>query len=741
VATQTDPTLGYATDKGRGSDHNQDKLGFYRPDDPRLADLAGSIYVVADGMGSRERGTQLADQAIRVLVRAYYAAVEEHGRSDALAVAVSAADRVLQRDLAERPDTTDAGVAVAAAVVWRDELIAAHAGDCRVYLVRDGRAYRLTDDGSTAQLGLTGAVQPMVTDGIPLGSGDRIVLCSDGLFQLVTDEQIGEVVSRHGPGEAGERLVAMANARGGWDNITAIVVAPYGAVTRPVAPPAKAASEVSWRAVAIGSGAIVALFALWAFHPWQYLAAPGLWGSGSPPAPPTAQLALRETAPVVVAVAPSPTVTPAPSATEPDTVVVPEVAGEALDNARMAIETSRLVATVSRDWSRDVVAGFVIRQDPAGGASAPRGSAVALVVSLGPPARPTRAFVPSPTAVPSATAVPTATGVPTLTDSERERLADEERMRNRKPATAVPVPTAGPTAKPPQPPTPPPPAPTSAGDAVPGNQPEAHRSLRPRGLAAPAPDMPGSGGSPLVGRSPLLDAPVRRRGTSAHRLGLLQAPTVELTPTETVSPTGTITPTETSTPTNTATPTDTPTPTPTNTPTPTPTYTPTPTNTPTNTPTPTPAPAYLPRLAQGEWILCIAPWEPYDDPETNDSTTLSRAVMPLGLCPDLTYTGHLWREDGRRDRQDWYRVVLRQRGSLSVTLLVPDDKTVDYDLAIWSGTTTLDMSTEAPARPEEVSLQNLRPGTYWLQVFTYLKDGGGESQQFEQPYRLTWEAR
>ena len=146
MAAQHDATLGYATDAGRGSKVNQDKLGFYLPDDARLADLAGQIYVVVDGMGSRDRGAALADLTIRVVVRAYYAAVIEHGRADALAVAIGAADRALRNELAERPDDADAGCALAAAVLRGDELLVGHVGDPRAYLIRDGRPYRLTDD-------------------------------------------------------------------------------------------------------------------------------------------------------------------------------------------------------------------------------------------------------------------------------------------------------------------------------------------------------------------------------------------------------------------------------------------------------------------------------------------------------------------------------------------------------------------------------------------------------------------
>ncbi|MFN8423433.1 MAG: PP2C family serine/threonine-protein phosphatase, partial [Anaerolineae bacterium] len=398
MAAQQDATLGYATDAGRGSKVNQDKLGFYLPDDPRLADLAGQIYVVVDGMGSRDRGAALADLTIRVVVRAYYAAVLEHGRADALAVAMSAADRALRAELAERPDDADAGCAVAAAVLRGDELLVGHVGDCRAYLIRDGRPYRLTDDvADGAYLGRGAEARPVITDAIPLGPGDRILVCSDGLHQLVAEPQIAELVGAGAPQDSAEKLVAAANARGGWDNITALIVDPFATTSRaaPVAPPPSAArapdlepTEIEWRKVGIASGLILLAAALVIFRPWQRFGmadmVAGVFAHPTPTLEPPSPTPTDTPPPTAV-----PSVTPRPTASE---IGVPALVNETTLNALQALAALGLTPDIIKQYSATVAPGFVINQDPAAGAAAPPGGKVQVAISLGPPpaATPTR---------------------------------------------------------------------------------------------------------------------------------------------------------------------------------------------------------------------------------------------------------------------------------------------------------------------------------------------------------------
>lgn len=705
MSSPTEATFGFATDVGRGSTLNQDKLGYYVPDDPRLADIAGSIYVVADGMGSKERGATLADQAIRVMVRAYYAAVLEHGRTDALAVALSAADGALRQELTERPDEADAGVALVAGVIRGDELVVGHVGDCRAYLVREGLAYRLTDDASDGvHLGRGETPRPAVSDGIPLGPGDRVVLCSDGVYQLVPDEQLAAAVADHPPQDAADKLIALANARGGWDNITAVIVAPFGASARPVpVAPASTSSEVAWDKVALFSGVIMVLAALWIFKPWQDVR--GLdFGSLLTAAQPTATLPPSPTArPTLVPTLPPPSPTVPPTAERPR---IPDVVGESLANARQALFASGIEIDEVRLYSDTVAPGFIMSQDPEGGIEIDPGGTVQIAVSLGPPP-PTRAV---PTRVP-ATIEPTVAVTPTLeaTPLPPPAATDEPRGGGggNRPAPPTAVPPPAPTDKPNPPtpkPEPPPIDPLGVRDAA--------RSL-PNGARARA------GGGPARA--------AWRRGLDAHRLG--QAATA----TATITATSSVTATETSTPTLTPTSTNTPTPTATATSTHTPTPTATSTNTPTPTPTPT-KPAYLPSLMVDYWALCTERWSIDDVTEPNDQRGSVR-IKPV-LCPRMSYEGRLYRGGVAPDLQDVFLINPRQNSGIVVSLNVPPASTGDYDVFVypWLGTDPVagGEGRQGPGRDELITLPSLPAGLYWVQIW-------GNGREIRELYSVQWD--
>ena len=130
------------------------------------------------------------------------------------------------------------------------EAFSAHVGDSRLYLVRDGHIEPLSEDHSlvnemvkqgriseeqarthedrnviTRALGLHPVVEVATWEApLPVRPHDRFLLCSDGLYDLVSDEEIQEVVVSETPYVAGERLVALAKERGGHDNITVAVL-------------------------------------------------------------------------------------------------------------------------------------------------------------------------------------------------------------------------------------------------------------------------------------------------------------------------------------------------------------------------------------------------------------------------------------------------------------------------------------------------------------------------------------
>lgn len=213
------------------------------------------LVVVADGMGGHAAGevaSRLAvDEVAASLERAGIAtATAEDGRR-ALLAAFLAANRAVHEAAAANPEYRGMGTTLTAVVLrpGAREAWLAHVGDSRAYLLRRGRLVRLTRDHTWVQEQverghlsprearthpaasvLTRAVGTLpevaVDDAVvPLAPGDVLLLCTDGLTNVVRDRAIAGVLSRGGhAGELAAELVELANRGGGPDNITAAVI-------------------------------------------------------------------------------------------------------------------------------------------------------------------------------------------------------------------------------------------------------------------------------------------------------------------------------------------------------------------------------------------------------------------------------------------------------------------------------------------------------------------------------------
>lgn len=240
------------TDVGQRRDHNEDAL---------LVDERLGLFVVADGMGGHAGGgtaSRLAVETLQAAIRharesepeafGSDAAVEDSPVPDILREGVEEACAVIYRAAQADPDLAGMGTTVTAALVDHRTAYVAHVGDSRCYLVREGRIYQVSDDHSlvneqlkagaisadearnsrfkniiTRSVGFEQEVQVDLL-GVELQGDDRVVICCDGLSNLVEDPEILRIVEESDLGEAPARLVALANERGGDDNITVIVV-------------------------------------------------------------------------------------------------------------------------------------------------------------------------------------------------------------------------------------------------------------------------------------------------------------------------------------------------------------------------------------------------------------------------------------------------------------------------------------------------------------------------------------
>jgi len=225
----------HRTDPGRQRRGNEDALYSRAP-----------LFVVADGMGGAQAGEVASGVAVETLGRG----LPDGGGppQELLARRVSEANTAIY-DLA-RKDAKRAGMGttLTAVYVGEDEAAVAHVGDSRAYLLRDGELRRLTDDHSlveelmrqgkltpeeasdhpqksiiTRALGPEPAVD-VDRQTVPLRDGDVFLLCSDGLTSMIDEDAIARVLEQaRSLTEAGDALVAAANAAGGRDNITVVL--------------------------------------------------------------------------------------------------------------------------------------------------------------------------------------------------------------------------------------------------------------------------------------------------------------------------------------------------------------------------------------------------------------------------------------------------------------------------------------------------------------------------------------
>jgi len=233
------------TDVGCQRENNEDSLLYWEPASDEEFQRKGRLAVIADGMGGYEGGQEASRIAVET-VRAVYEQVFREDPQAALLQAFAAAHERIQ-DYAERhPELHGMGTTCTALVVCGRELYFAHVGDSRLYLMRGGHISRLTRDHSyVGRLVESGLVRPEDAEKHPqrhiltaaLGVGrevevdraehfmalqdsDDLLLCTDGLWGVMTEEEMETAVSGNSPADSCAALVKLARQRGGPDNIT-----------------------------------------------------------------------------------------------------------------------------------------------------------------------------------------------------------------------------------------------------------------------------------------------------------------------------------------------------------------------------------------------------------------------------------------------------------------------------------------------------------------------------------------
>ena len=238
--------VGLKTDVGLQRSANEDSLGSPQGLPADVLAHNGWLYAVADGMGGHVAGRAASETAVTTALAEYYREpTADPGAS--LKVAVEQANAAVHAG-AQESDKEGMGTTLVAALLRGNELYVANVGDSRAYLIRAKRIRQITLDHSwvaeqrragilteeeaknhpyanviTRALGMTPDVQVDLFRET-LQPGDTVLLCSDGLWGAVSNLEMLRSVAGREPQQATEDLVALANQRGGNDNITVAVI-------------------------------------------------------------------------------------------------------------------------------------------------------------------------------------------------------------------------------------------------------------------------------------------------------------------------------------------------------------------------------------------------------------------------------------------------------------------------------------------------------------------------------------
>lgn len=246
---------------GRSGKNNEDRYGVssYRLGDGRPVVFA----VIADGIGGHQAGEVAAELTVNYISEKV---AESDGKNpkEIIRAAVGTASQAIVSRSAGKDDQQGMGATCVCTWVEADRLYSGYVGDSRIYLVRDGQIRRLTMDHSWVQEAMEKGIitpdqardhpnvhvirrhlgsldvpavdfrlyldhetaeQAEKNQGVSLKPGDILLLCTDGLTDLVWDEEILHVIStRSSLKSMAEDLVAQANERGGHDNITVVLL-------------------------------------------------------------------------------------------------------------------------------------------------------------------------------------------------------------------------------------------------------------------------------------------------------------------------------------------------------------------------------------------------------------------------------------------------------------------------------------------------------------------------------------
>jgi len=241
-------TAAGASHRGRVRSENQDSYGQFPFDLREPPREKGRLFIVADGMGGHKAGRDASELAVETLAAAYYADPSQDAATSLQNAFVEANRRIYHQSLSNSL-YSGMGTTCTALVLTNGRGVIGHIGDSRIYRVTRRKIVQLTEDHSRVAdlvrrsiitkeqarthpersqlyraLGTRDAVDVDILPSVRLPSDCYCVLCTDGLFNHVHEDEMQSIVLARSPEDACSALVDLANERGGHDNITVQVI-------------------------------------------------------------------------------------------------------------------------------------------------------------------------------------------------------------------------------------------------------------------------------------------------------------------------------------------------------------------------------------------------------------------------------------------------------------------------------------------------------------------------------------
>ena len=235
--------VGNYSDVGKVRKINEDYFGSY-------SGSFGNLLLVCDGMGGHKGGEIASRLAVETISNYFKKLNDSYNISEEINKSLEAANTSIILKAEEDTELTDMGSTVVLVLIKNGLAYYTSLGDSRIYKIRNGQIRQITKDNSLVQqmvdsniitedeakdhpkknvitkaLGTNEELEPEIYEPFKLQVNDKLILCSDGLTAHVDEEEIFQLSENNPPQQAAQKLVELANERGGTDNITVQIVA------------------------------------------------------------------------------------------------------------------------------------------------------------------------------------------------------------------------------------------------------------------------------------------------------------------------------------------------------------------------------------------------------------------------------------------------------------------------------------------------------------------------------------